>query len=424
MKHKRTLSKWTMGRLPPFKYNRPMQTPEIERGGIGPLSLYIFITLLLGYLGLNTAVFLFQVGDPRLAIILLGVCILHIGLYWLNGRAMKSPRWWIFYYSAQALLITAMAFITRGKYEIAISVFESSVICIVGETLGWWGNSRKSLWIGGAYVLLTAVLSLLLNERQTLILAMTGLLINGGGIVLIMILYNQQALEREKAVELAESLESANAKLAASAAKIESLTLQNERQRMARELHDTLAQGVAGLVLQLEAAKAHLASDRNERAAAILEQALSRARGTLAESRAAIDDLRAVPDDLSAAVRERVDRCTQSTGIACELELSLIENQFSKEITGHALGILGEALANITRHARAQKVSVKFLIQNHRLELEVRDDGTGFDVEHSNNGRYGLIGMRERARLSGGRLTVESKPLHGTRILFIIEAEG
>jgi NarL family two-component system sensor histidine kinase YdfH len=423
MKHKQTLSKWTIWVLLPFHYNGAMQTPHTERDRLTSLSLYIFITLLLGYLGLNTTLLLFRLADVPLAVVLLGVCITHIGLYWLNTRAAKTTRWWVFYYTTQTLLITAMAFITRGKYEIAVSVFESSVICIVGETLGWWGNSRKSLLIGGFYVLLTLALSFMLNDRHMLIPILSSLLINGGGIVLIMILFNQQTLEREKAVELAENLESANARLAASAAKIESLTLQNERQRMARELHDTLAQGLAGLVLQLEAAKAHLAADRGERAAAILEQALSGARGTLAESRAAIDDLRAVPEDLSGALHEKVDRFRQSTGIACALEMSLIENQFPGEITGHALGILGEALANITRHARARKVNVKFLIQNHRLELEVRDDGAGFDVERSNNGRYGLVGMRERARLSGGSLTVESKPLHGTRIHFIIGEE-
>src|SRR5690606_37880015 len=87
-------------------------------------------------------------------------------------------------------------------------------------------------------------------------------------------------------------LETAHRQLAAYAAQVESLTLSNERQRMARELHDTLSQGVAALVLQLEAANAHLQNGRHDRAAGIIDLSLRRARNTLAESRAAIDDLR------------------------------------------------------------------------------------------------------------------------------------
>src|SRR5690606_6484319 len=179
------------------------------------------------------------------------------------------------------------------------------------------------------------------------------LLINGGFIILFMVVLNQQLAERQKAVELAESLESANAKLAAYNAKIESLTLQNERQRMARELHDTLAQGVAGLVLQLEAIKAHPTAENTERAPAIVEQSIARARSTLAESRAVIDDLRSAPANVTELMREKVERFKQSTGIPCELEISVSESQLPAETLDHAMNILSESLTNIARHAQA-----------------------------------------------------------------------
>jgi NarL family two-component system sensor histidine kinase YdfH len=225
--------------------------------------------------------------------------------------------------------------------------------------------------------------------------------------------------EREKAVELAESLESANAKLAAYNARIESLTLQTERQRMARELHDTLAQGVAGLVLQLEAVKNHLKSNRNERAIAIVEQAITRARSTLAESRAAIDDLRSASADVADSVREKVERFGQATGIPCDAEISIVENQLSPETTDHALNILNESLTNIARHAQATHVKIKFIAQKQTLELEVRDNGVGFDVNQQPSGHYGLIGMHERARLTGGALAIESNQT-GTCVQFIV----
>lgn len=397
-----------------------METNQNNRD-VSTLPLYIFITVLLGYLTVVTTVFLFQLRDTLFTSLFLAVCFAHIGLYWLNYRVVKVLRWWVFYYLAQTLLITAIAVITRGVFDINISLFESAIICIVGETLGWWGNSRKSLLIGGFFALLAFVLIFMLNERENLSASLGGLFINGGAIMVIMVLFNQQMAEREKAMDLAESLESANAKLAAYNAKIESLTLQNERQRMARELHDTLAQGVAGLVLQLEAVKAHLSADRKERASSIVEQALLRARATLSESRAAIDDLRSAPTNLSESIQEKINRFTQSTGIPCDLEISVNENRFSNEVTNHALNILSEALANITRHAQAKHVKIKILIQNEKLELNIQDDGIGFDVNQEINGHYGLLGMKERARLANGNLVVESNQ-QGTRIHFVIGA--
>ena len=109
-------------------------------------------------------------------------------------------------------------------------------------------------------------------------------------------MYSRQADARVKAQELLAELEAANRRLTESADQIEDLTLANERQRMARELHDTLAQGLAGLILQLEAADSHLASGHPDRAQAIVQQAMTRARETLAESRRAIDGLRAGTD--------------------------------------------------------------------------------------------------------------------------------
>jgi NarL family two-component system sensor histidine kinase YdfH len=259
--------------------------------------------------------------------------------------------------------------------------------------------------------------------REQIWFALSSMLVNGGFIVLLMVMYNQQLAERQKAVELAESLESANAKLAAYNAKIESLTLQNERQRMARELHDTLAQGVAGLVLQLEAVKAHLASNRTERAAEIVEQSITRARSTLAESRAAIDNLRAVPSNVTDVVREKVETFKQSTGVTCELELSVTENQLETEIIDHAMNILSESLTNISRHAQASNVKVEIFIQNKTLQLEVRDNGKGFDVNQETKGHYGLVGMHERARLIGGMLSIESDA-NGTCVQLIVGGEA
>ena len=123
---------------------------------------------------------------------------------------------------------------------------------------------------------------------------------------------------------------------------------------------------------------------------------------------------------LPESIREKVERFTQATGILCESEISINENQLSTETTNHALNILGESLTNIARHAQATQVKIKFIAQNQTLELEVRDNGIGFNPSQNTSGHYGLLGMHERARLTGGMLAVESNQ-NGTCIQFIVE---
>lgn len=400
-----------------------MGTLNRDFGRTVALPFYTFITLLLGLMGVVVIQALWQRGEIGIASLISVVFLTHIAFYWVNFLPGKrSPRWWLFYYPAQTILMFGVILLLNGRSDMGISFVFSATICMVGEALGIWGNSRRSLLLGIFYVGMLVILLFVFSDRERFYAALTDLLVNGGAIILFMVLLNQQLTEREKAQELAERLESANAKLAANAARIESLTLQNERQRMARELHDTLAQGVAGLVLQLEAVKAHLAANHTERASAIVDQALTRARGTLSESRAAIDDLRAGPANLAESVRERVDRFTQATGIPSELELSVQEDGFSNEITDHTLNILSEALANVTRHAQATRVKVRCNLQKGALSLEVRDNGRGFDLqEQMSAGHYGLLGMRERARLTGGTLNIESDPESGTTIHFAVK---
>ena len=378
---------------------------------------YIFISLLLGVIGTLGIRDLWRLGAVSV-IVFVGLFLLHVGLFWSNTRLYENPRWWFFYYPVQVILIVAMVNQPFAS-DINLTLLASSILCLIGESLGLFGNTLRAMYLGTLLFTFMAVMLYWQVGQDQFWFALSSMLVNGGFIVLLMVMFNQQLIERQKAVELAESLESANAKLAAYNAKIESLTLQNERQRMARELHDTLAQGVAGLVLQLEAIKAHLASNRTERASAIVEQSITRARSTLAESRAAIDNLRAVPVNVADAVREQVEHFKQSTGVACDLDISVTENQLSPEVIDHAMHILSESLTNISRHAQASNVKVVCVIQNQNLQLEIRDDGKGFDVKQETKGHYGLVGMHERARLTGGQLAIESNP-SGTCVQFVV----
>jgi two-component system, NarL family, sensor histidine kinase YdfH len=215
----------------------------------------------------------------------------------------------------------------------------------------------------------------------------------------------------------------ANRQVAEYAAQVEALTLLAERQRMARELHDTLAQGVVGLALQLETIDSLLDDAQAPRAQEIVRHALRRARTTLAAARGAIEGLRESREDVLAAVHDDIRAFTATTGIPCHAELeslALLSTPRQEQVAGTIV----EALCNVERHARATQVWVRTTLQDGMLQVEVRDDGVGFDPDAiaAQPGHYGLRGLRERARLLDGQISVLSAPGEGTALRLSVPA--
>ncbi|MFI1362295.1 sensor histidine kinase [Streptomyces griseochromogenes] len=196
-----------------------------------------------------------------------------------------------------------------------------------------------------------------------------------------------------------------------------------ERERMAREIHDTLAQGFASIVVLAEAARAGLATDA-ARTARQLVSIESTARENLAEARELVGSGRPPGGTHSGSVtqtlRRVVDRFAEDTGLSVAAELADLDCDQQTRVA--LLRCTQESLANVRKHARASTVGVVLARRPHGVELEVTDDGTGFVVEASTG--FGLDGMRKRLAELGGRLTVTSSVGDGTRILAVIPVEG
>jgi two-component system, NarL family, sensor histidine kinase YdfH len=156
-----------------------------------------------------------------------------------------------------------------------------------------------------------------------------------------------------------------------------------------------------------------------------------RSRTTLADARKAINDLRSSGSDALTcceAVQEEILHFTTATGIACHADLTALAT-VAPPFHAHVLRVVTEGLLNVARHARAHQVWVRVIRQDSTSIVEIRDDGIGFDrpQEAVRTGHYGLLGLRERARLIGGRLEVESASAMGTTIRFSLpshEGEG
>jgi two-component system NarL family sensor kinase len=194
-----------------------------------------------------------------------------------------------------------------------------------------------------------------------------------------------------------------------------------ERNRLARDIHDTLAQGLAAIALKLEVADALLEGEAPAAGAhASVAEALELARRSLADARRSVLDLRAAPlegQGLAAALRSLVAEATTGTALAAAVAAEGDDTRLSSRATVGLYRIAQEAVTNAVRHAGASRLDLRLSVGRERASLAVADDGRGFDPGQPAPGRFGLVGMRERARLLGGELCVESGPGQGTTVL-------
>ncbi|MDG4858015.1 sensor histidine kinase [Streptomyces sp. T-3] len=197
----------------------------------------------------------------------------------------------------------------------------------------------------------------------------------------------------------------------------------DERERMSREIHDTLAQGFASIVVLAEAAQGGLDTD-TERSRKQLRSIENTARENLAEARELVGSAQqsgqVAAGSVAQTLRRTLDRFTEDTGIPVDAELADITCDQQTRIA--LLRCTQESLANIRKHAGASAVGVVLARQPGGVELEVTDDGRGFVVGTSPG--FGLDGMRKRLAELGGELTVTSSVGDGTRILAMIPTEN
>lgn len=377
-----------------------------------PALLFWFAIFVMGTMFVWSFFLTPRLRQPGYAVLFSGLFGVHIFLHylWISQWATHR-RWLLGYILVQGLLAFGVTYLS-GNIGMVFCLF----MALIGELLGILGIT---LWgvLAAVYLLMLSFINFILlvgfSQARWYALGTIPMIVF---VALYVILYTRQAQANARAQALLADLEVANRQLREYATQVEDLTIANERQRMARELHDTLSQGLAGLILQLEAADAHLASERTERARAIIVQAMEKARATLADARQAIDDLRhSEPRDLEEATRQEVERFTNATGIPCKLEIGLT-GAVSDLVSETLVRSVSECLTNIARHAQARTASLRLMTGEGQLTVEVSDDGIGFEPTAVQTGHYGLLGMHERIRLAGGSVEIRSEPSQGTHI--------
>ncbi|MBN1856477.1 MAG: HAMP domain-containing protein [Dehalococcoidia bacterium] len=196
------------------------------------------------------------------------------------------------------------------------------------------------------------------------------------------------------------------------------LTILEERNRMAREIHDTLAQGFTGIVLQMEAAEQVLHEDPAS-VSRHIDRARSLARASLNEARRSVWALRPEALEkqaLAEAIRREAEALTEEGQVVVEFSVSGKQGRLASEVEDALLRICQECFANIRKHSGASTAKVNLSFGKTTIALHVQDNGSGFDTSKSHKDSFGLIGMNERARQCGGTATVTSEHEKGTTV--------
>jgi signal transduction histidine kinase len=201
----------------------------------------------------------------------------------------------------------------------------------------------------------------------------------------------------------------------------------DERQRIAREIHDTLAQGLTGIITQLEVAQQTANDTERERR---ISNATRLARDSLAEARRSVQALRpkALEDSrLPDALAEEAARWSVTSGVTAEVRTTGDAHVLHPEVEVTLLRVAQEALANVAKHAAASRAWITLSYMGDVVTLDVRDDGAGFDpalAPDSDTGGFGLIAMRQRVQRLAGQLEIESEPGAGTVVSASLPAIG
>jgi len=203
----------------------------------------------------------------------------------------------------------------------------------------------------------------------------------------------------------------------------------NERNRLAREMHDTLIQGCAGVSALLEA---QCSLDESEVAAkdSLLGCARTQLRATINEAREAVWDLRhgnGSPTAIDPILRNMTQQISSEFGVPVGYQVSGRPFEFDQSSAHELLMVVREALHNALRHGQPSKVEVLIAFANNELSVRVRDNGSGFDPAaalSSSNGHYGLLGIQERAKRLAGKLVVNSRPGAGTELTLYVPRNG
>ena len=349
-------------------------------------------------------------SPKTLVLVVMGVLYTFAGTYGESWCETQGKRWPLVGYFAFQIVLSTLIIYLSWDYPgfMALILFP-----LVSQAAVVFPLPGVALVTGA--ILLFLVVSLTVAESwQAAIQSSSGML---AGMVFIVLFTRIAVRERQARLEverLATELENANLKLREYALQVEELATTQERNRLAREIHDSLGHFLTVINVQLEAAKAVLERDP-ARSLSAIEKAQTLTKDGLAEVRRSVAALRASPiDDLALpdALQPLLEEC-RTGGLVAELTIVGAPCQLDRRAKSTLYRVAQEGLTNVQKHAQAGRVDV---ILNYAapgtVRLTVQDDGLGAEA-HKAADSFGLLGIRERVNLLDGQVRISSSPDRG-----------
>ncbi|MCD6576653.1 MAG: sensor histidine kinase [Anaerolineaceae bacterium] len=292
--------------------------------------------------------------------------------------------------------------------------------------IAWQYSMREVIFYCIMIVLVEAVPLFFPNESRGLIFVIANVFGDiARSVILAIVGWIENQLVTLQRAQHAQLIE-ANKQLRKYALTNEKLAQTQERNRLARELHDTLAHTLSSVSVQLEATKALFDRDPAQ-AKKMLGQTIKNTKNGLTETRRTLIDLRSSELEsygLTQAIRNIGKSTAERGGFKIGFHLDKSMDILSDDI-GHCLyRTTQESLENILRHANAKNVSINLIFDGDAIKLQVIDDGNGFDVHAVKKEHLGIRGMRERVEMLGGTFIVNSDLKNGTNITVVLERKN
>lgn len=337
---------------------------------------------------------------------------------------LVSERWILrffkpyFFIYALLQLGIILALITIPNYSAPRDYYANLVLPLCGQAI-WDQQSRRGYWFVGSFsIFCVVVLILVYGPLDGLGFAVSYI----AGCIIVAVLSSatlRSIRAREESQRLLIELREANQKLVEYSQKVERLTASEERNRLARELHDSVSQTIFSMTLTAQAAKMLLETDR-PRTAGLLDHLQSLSQNALQEMRTLIQELRPhsivenglkVALEKHAAERLKQDHLEITLHVADDLNLPT-------ECAEALYRVIQESLNNIVKHAKTNHAEITLHQSEGSVNLTIEDHGAGFDPgsTHDLSGHVGLQSMRERIESLGGTIRIESRPGKGTLI--------
>lgn len=384
-------------------------TPDFDK------IIYPKFPIIFGIVLLYLATIFVQSSDKLSLNEIIGFTIVMIVqiLVFLSSSNIFKHKYWI-YFITQGIITFDYAIIAHEGYK---TIFLGLIPLLVIQSMVVYNDAIKVVTTAIFFYSIFSFTIIRFSGINELIQTTPLLLIITVALRAYSLFYFKQIKLRIQTQKVLKELELAYEK-------VEELTLTNERQRMARDLHDTLSQGLAGIIMQLEAVNANLNNNNIKRAHEIVQKSMEHARKTLADSRLVINDLRyqAKEDiDFNKFIENEIAAFRNVSNASISTDIS-IKSKIPIKIIKHALYILREALNNIAKHSNAQNAYVKIIESNNKININIKDDGIGFDIKILDRlfGHYGILGITERVKAINGEIKIKSKRKFGTNINIII----